>query len=58
MNKISILQCLVIENVSVLGRLKEFPRAKPKGTLEGGGLYLTAYPELSTNMDSISFNNH
>ena len=36
-------------------RLKEFPRAKPKGTPEGGGVYLTVYPESSPNTDSISF---
>ena len=47
--------------VSVLGReegplcLKEFPRAKPEGTHEGEGEYLTVYPESSPNMDSISF---
>ena len=35
--------------------LKEFPRAKPEGTPEGKGLYLTEYPELSTNKDIISF---
>ena len=36
-------------------RLKEFPRAKPKGTPEGGGVYLTVYPESSPNTDIISF---
>ena len=53
--------------VSVLGRdkvykrsnitlcPKEFPRAKPKGTPEGKGLYLTVYPESSPNKDIISF---
>ena len=47
--------------VSVLGqeesniRLKEFPRAKPEGTPEGGGVYLTICPEFSHNMDNISF---
>ena len=35
--------------------LKEFPRAKPEGTLEGKGLYLTVYPESSPNTDIISF---
>ena len=35
-------------------RLKEFPRAKPEGTPEGGGVYLTVYPELSPNTDIIS----
>ena len=35
--------------------LKEFPRAKPKGTPEVKGLYLTVYPELSPNTDIISF---
>ena len=35
--------------------LKEFPRAKPKGTPEDKGIYLTVYPELSPNTDSISF---
>ena len=38
--------------------LKEFPRAKPKETPEGKGLYLTVYPESSPNTDIISFNNH
>ena len=49
--------------VSVLGRdkrytvnyTKEFPRAQPKGTPEDKGVYLTVYPESSTNTDSISF---
>ena len=52
--------------VSVLGReegytvkytpcLKEFPRAKPEGTPEGKGIYLTVYPELSPNSDGVSF---
>ena len=52
--------------VSVLGReegsmvkytlrLKEFPRAKPTGTSEGGGEYWTVYPELSPNTDILSF---
>ena len=35
--------------------LREFPRAKPKRTPEGRGLYLTIYCELSPNTDSISF---
>ena len=35
--------------------LKEFPRAKPEGTPEGKGLYLTVYPELSPNTNIISF---
>ena len=35
--------------------LKEFPRAKPKRTPEGKGVYLTVYPKLSPNTDSISF---
>ena len=35
--------------------MKEFPRAKPKGTPEGKGLYLTVDPELSPNTDIISF---
>ena len=33
--------------------LKEFPRAKPEGTSEGGGVYLTIYPELSPDTDII-----
>ena len=56
----------IMHTVSVLGRkegysvkytlcLKEFPRAKPEGAPEGEGVYLTVYPELSPNMDSISF---
>ena len=64
---ITILSFLVIENISVLGQeegytvkytplpRKEFPRAKPKGTREGKGVYLTVYPESSPNTDSISF---
>ena len=35
--------------------LKEFPRAKPEGTPEGKGLYLTVYPKSSPNTDIISF---
>ena len=35
--------------------LKEFPRAKPEGTPEGEGIYLTVYPESSPNTDIISF---
>ena len=35
--------------------LKEFPRAKPKGTPEGKGLYLTVYHKSSSNTDSILF---
>ena len=34
---------------------KEFPRAKPEGTLEGKGLYLTVYLESSPDTDIISF---
>ena len=35
-------------------RLKEFlRRAKPEGTPEGEGVYLTVYPESSPNTDSI-----
>ena len=34
--------------------LKEFPRAKPEGTPEGKGLYLTMYPKSSPNTDIIS----
>ena len=34
--------------------LKEFLMAKPKGTPEGQGVYLTIYPESSPNTDSIS----
>ena len=34
---------------------KKFPRAKPKGTSESKGVYLTLYPESSPNTDSISF---
>ena len=36
-------------------RLKEFPSAKPKGTPEGEGVYLSVYPESSPNTDNISF---
>ena len=39
-------------------RLKEFPRAKPQGTPEGGGVYLTVCPKSSPNTDITSFNNH
>ena len=35
--------------------LKEFPRAKPEGTPERKGVYLTVYPKLSPNTDIISF---
>ena len=35
--------------------LKEFQRAKPEGTPEGEGLYLTVYPKLSPKTDIISF---
>ena len=35
--------------------LKEFLRAKPEGTPEGKGVYLTVYPESSPNTDSISY---
>ena len=35
--------------------LEEFPRAKPKGTPEGKGLYLTVDSDLSPNTDIISF---
>ena len=56
---------LCMYNVSALGReegymvkiplrLKEFPRAKLEGTPEGEVVYLTVYPELSPNTDSIS----
>ena len=34
-------------------RLKEFPRAKPEGTLNGDGQYLTVYLESNPNTDSI-----
>ena len=37
-------------------RLREFPRAKPKGTLKDMRLYLTIYPELRHHVDSITFN--
>ena len=36
-------------------QIKTFPRAMPKGTPKGEWLYLTVYPELSPNTDSISF---
>ena len=35
--------------------LREFPKAKPKGTPEGKGLYLNVYPELNRNTGSILF---
>ena len=35
--------------------MNEFQRARPKGTPEGIGLYLTVYPELSPNTDIIYF---
>ena len=35
--------------------LKEFPRAKPKGTPKGKGLYLSVHHESSPNTDIISF---
>ena len=34
--------------------LREFPRAKPEGTPEGEGLYLTTYPEMSQMSQRIS----
>ena len=34
---------------------KEFLRAKPEGTPESKGVYLTVYTESSPNTDSISF---
>ena len=40
-------------NISL--RMKEFPRAKPKGSPKGKGVYLTVYPEWSPIMDSIKF---
>ena len=40
--------------LNVCLRLKEFPRAKPKRTPEGGGVYLTVYPEMSPNTDIIN----
>ena len=47
-----------LNTVCVLGRdwgytVKYSPL--PEGTSEGGGLYLTVYPELSPNTNSISF---
>ena len=39
----------ILSNISL--HLKEFPRPKPKGTLEDKGVYLTVYP----NTESISF---
>ena len=62
--------CLVspgMYTVSVLGRDERYmvksnplpegvvPRAKPKGTPKGKGLYLTVYPESSPKTDIISF---
>ena len=44
--------------VSVLGRDEGYTvkySPLPEGTPEGGGLYLTVYPESSPNMGSISF---
>ena len=35
--------------------LNEFLRAKPKGTPEGKGLYMTVISVLSPNTDIISF---
>ena len=35
--------------------LKKFPRAKPKGTPEGEGVYLTVYTDLSPITDRIMF---
>ena len=43
------------QRVYITLRLKEFPRAKPKGSPEGGGVYLNVYPELSPYTDNISF---
>ena len=38
---------------NIASRLREFPRAKPEETPEGQRLYLTVYPEVTHNMDSI-----
>ena len=43
----------ILSNIPI--RLKNFQRAKPKGTPEGEGVYLTLDPESSPNTDSISF---
>ena len=52
----------VVYTVSVLGweegyTVKYTPPSEgvPKGTPEGGGVYLTVYPKLSPNTDIISF---
>ena len=34
------------------------PDAKPKGTSEGKGVYLTGYPESSPNRTVYHFNSH
>ena len=31
------------------------PRAKPEGTPEGKGVYLTVYPEVSPNTERVYF---
>ena len=49
----SFRQKVIFDRISLC--LKEFPKAKPKGTPEGKGVYLTVYPESSPNMGSISF---
>ena len=40
---------------NIPNRLKEFPRAKPEGTPESGGVYFSVYPNSSPNTDIISF---
>ena len=56
--------CQIYMTVSVLGQdegymvkytlcLKGFPGAKPEGSPEGEGVYLTVYSESSPNPDSI-----
>ena len=43
----------IISNISLC--LKEFPKAKPKGTPEGKGLYLILYPKSNPNTDILLF---
>ena len=42
--------CIRTRRSNITLCLKEFPRAKTEGISEGGGVYLTKYPDLSSNL--------
>ena len=50
-----LLKTLYCIRIRTRQGMRECPRAKPEGTPEGGGLYLTVYPESSPNTGSITF---